>query len=544
MIRRSERHSASRPPTVAEGWHLERITPVSGLSGANGLRAGPDGRIYVAECVGSQISALDVRSGELETISALGGDIVGPDDLTFDERGNLFVTEFMDARVSIRGVDGRNSVLRDDVPGANGITFHQGRLFIDECRIGGRLLELDLDGGPSRVILQDLHLPNALAAGPDGYLYFPLVAAGEIWRVHPDRGRPERVVDGLHHPVAVKFDSSGLIVSPQSETGEVLRISPQTGERQVLCTLAPCLDNLTFLGERLFVSHLTDGTITEILSEGRSREVLSGGMQFPLDLAIDDDGTLYISDNCALYARSAAGGLTCLGRMFAPGFPGSVRGLCSVEGRAFAVTTNDGRLVLYRPEANTHELLASVLDEPYGVALAPNGALVVAERGAGRVVSIASGETHLLAGGLHEPMGVVIAWDGSCYATESGAGRVIKINGSGVETVLAGLQRPQGLTLSGSTLYIVDAGAHALVALNVHSGGHRVIAVDLPLGAPPGVVPKPLRGSPPFSGPFGPFAGIVAARDGALYFSADMEGTVMSLRPGKRRSANPDPQPC
>ena len=35
-------------------------------------------------------------------------------------------------------------VLRDDLPCANGITVHQGRLFINECRDGGRLMELDL----------------------------------------------------------------------------------------------------------------------------------------------------------------------------------------------------------------------------------------------------------------------------------------------------------------------------------------------------------------------------------------------------------------
>ena len=49
------------------------------------------------------------------------------------------------------GVTGRTRVLRDDVPGANGITIHKGRLFIDECRIGGRILELDLKGGAPRV---------------------------------------------------------------------------------------------------------------------------------------------------------------------------------------------------------------------------------------------------------------------------------------------------------------------------------------------------------------------------------------------------------
>src|SRR6266436_1830188 len=93
-------------PTAADGWRLERLTPRSRLFGANGLRTGPDGRVYVAQVTGSQISALDVDTGQLETISAKGGDIIAPDDVAFDPHGNLYATEVMDGRVSVRGTDG------------------------------------------------------------------------------------------------------------------------------------------------------------------------------------------------------------------------------------------------------------------------------------------------------------------------------------------------------------------------------------------------------------------------------------------------------
>src|SRR5262249_53405811 len=139
------RYAAARAPAVAEGWRLERLTPVSRLFGANGLRTGPDGRIYVAQGTGSRITPLDVATGRLETISPTGGEIVAPDDVAFDERGALYATEVMDARVSVRGTDGRTRVLCGELPSANGIGFHRGRLFIDECRMGGRLLELDLN---------------------------------------------------------------------------------------------------------------------------------------------------------------------------------------------------------------------------------------------------------------------------------------------------------------------------------------------------------------------------------------------------------------
>jgi sugar lactone lactonase YvrE len=461
----------------------------------------------------------------------MGSEIVAPDDVAFDEGGALYATEVMDARVSVRGADGRTRVLRGDLPCANGITFHRGRLFIDECRMGGRVLELDLDGGPPRVLLEDVPMPNALEMGPDGWLYFPVMGANEIWRIRPEGGAAERIAGDLGVPDAVKFDARGRIVSTQVQTGEVLRIDPRSGEREVLARLAPGLDNLTFAGERLLVSHLTDGSITEILAGGATRPVLPGGLNWPLDLALDGDGRLWIADGPATWTLSPDGALECAGMLFTPGYPGFLRGLAALAGGGFAVTTSNGQIALWRPRESHSEVLADGLDQLYGVAAAPGGALVVAELGTGRVLSILLGKIEVLASGLRQPLGVAIARDGACLVSESGAGRVVRLAGARVETVLDGLERPQGIAVRDGRLYAVDAGAKALISLDLASGARHTLASDLPVGAPPGVIPRPLRGLPPFSGPQGPFAGIAAGPDGTLYLSADAEGSVLALHP-------------
>jgi sugar lactone lactonase YvrE len=530
MSLQNGRYSATRPPSLAEGWSLERLTPVSRLFGANGLRTGPDGRIYVAQVTGSQISAIDLETGRLETISPLGGEIIAPDDVAFDPRGNLYATEVMDGRVSVLGADGRHRVLRDDLPSANGITFHKGRLFVDECRLSGRLLELDPGGGAPRVLLENIPLPNALEAGPDGLLYFPVMGANEIWRIDPEGGAAQRVVGDLGIPDAVKFDAKGYIISTQVQTGEVLRIDPRSGNRSVLATLAPGLDNLTFVGDRLFVSNF-DGRITEILGGGKSRTLLPGGLNWPLDLAIGDDGQLYVADGTNFYVLAPGGELRSIGMLFSQGYPGFLRGVAPLADGAFAVTTAGGMVALYRPWDKESQMLADGLDQLYGVAVAPGGAIVVAELGAGRVLSVTSGEVRTLAAGMREPLGVAIGPDGACLVSEMGAGRVVKLTRAGVETVLDGLQRPQGLVVREGRLYVVDAGAKELIAFDMQHKVRRIIAADLPVGAPPGVTPKRLRGLPPFSGPQGPFAGIAAGPDGTLYFSADAEGSVLALHP-------------
>jgi len=521
------RYSAANP-TTADGWRLERMTAPSRLFGANGLRTGPDGRVYVAQVTGSQISALDLETGRVETVSAKGGDIIAPDDVAFDSSGNLYATEVMDGRVSVRDTGGRTRVLRDDLPCANGITVHQDRLFIGEMREDGRLLELDPNGGEPRVLVGSMPMINAMEVGPDGLLYFPVMGTNDIWRIDPNGGEPQRVAADLGVPDSVKFDAEGYIISTQVASGQVLRIDPRNGEQKLLAQLSPGLDNCTFVDGRLLVSNIS-GEITEILRSGETRSVLPAGLNWPLDLAIGDDGNLYVADGTYLYVVGPDGALQTVGMLFSPGYPGFLRGLAPAGPGTFVVATSGGQIARYRPGDGETDYLADGFDQLYGVAIGPGDAIVFAELGTGRVHSLRSGNVEMLASGLQDPVGVAFDPNGIPLVSESGAGRVVRLAGS-TETVVDGLQRPQGILVADGTLYVVDAGAKEVIAVDLNTGDRRAVASGLPVGPPPGVEPKPLRGIPPFSGPQGPFAGITIGPDGTLYVSADGDGSVLALR--------------
>ena len=528
------RYGLSQPVSVAEDWRLERVTAPSRLFGANGLRTGPDGRVYIAQVTGSQISALDPRTGHLEAFSAKGGGIVAPDDVAFDASGNLFATEVMDGRVSMLDTAGCTRVLRDDVPSANGITVHRGRLFIGECREGGRLLEFDLGGGPPRVLLDSVPSPNAMEVGPDGLLYFPVMGANEIWRVDPDGGEPQCVAGDLGVPDSVKFDPQGYIVSTQVASGQVLRIDPRSGEQRLLAQLSPGLDNCTFVGDRVLVSNFT-GEITEIAPDGETRTVLPGGLNWPLDLTVGHDGRLYIADGTYFYTALPDGSLQTVGMLFSPGYPGFLRGVVSSGPGEFTVTTSGGQVGRYRPAASETDVLADGFDQLYGLALSPGrcGLRRVGHRTG--VVVARRVMSRCWPADLREPVGVATDADGACLVAEAGAGRVVKVNGSRIDTVVADLQRPQGICVRDGVLYIVDAGAKELIAVDLKTNVRHTIASGLPVGPPPGVVAKPLKGMPPFSGPQGPFAGIAAAADGTLYISADGDGSVLAVRRSREK---------
>jgi sugar lactone lactonase YvrE len=530
MSQQSGRYSATKALDVAPGWSLKRIIQPSRLFGANGLRTGPDGRIYVAQVSGSQISAIDVATGTVEAFSPKGGDIVAPDDLVFDPAGNMYATEITEGRVSMRAPNGTTRVVQGDMPVANPITFHQGKLIAGECRVGGRIMELDLNGGAPRMILDNVPMPNAFDVGPDGKLYFPVMGTNEIWRISLDGGASETVARDLGVPDSVKFNAEGLIVSTQVHSGQVLRIDPRTGDKTVLANLSPGLDNVTFVGKRTFVSNIS-GYVTEILDGGKTKDLIPDGFNWPLGLGVDSNGLIFAADGPFSYTFKPGEERQRAGFLFEPRYPGYLRGVAAAGPGEFIVTTAMGAVARYWPAQEKHEVLASGFDQLYGVAIAPKGAVIAAEQGTGRVVSIQSGNVEQLASGLKKPSGVAVSADGTCFVSESAGGRVVKLTGGRAETVVDGLRQPQGILVLGQKLYIVDAGAQELIEFDLPTKSRSTLASGLPVGAPAGVTPKFLRAIGDMSGPMGPFAGIAAGADGTLYVSGDAEGSVLAIRP-------------
>src|SRR5438876_10253109 len=108
-----------------------------------------------------------------------------PTSLTFDEIGTAYVAESglpfggapAGGRIWRLGPDGIRSLLAEGLrPPVNGLTFHQGSLYVSEGGHPGRISRLDLDKQLT-VILDNLPGPgnyhtNMVAFGPEGKLYF------------------------------------------------------------------------------------------------------------------------------------------------------------------------------------------------------------------------------------------------------------------------------------------------------------------------------------------------------------------------------------
>jgi hypothetical protein len=133
----------------------------------------------------------------------------------------------------------------------------------------------------------------------------------------------------------------------------VLRIDPGTGERTVLADIAPGLDNLAFLDGRLFVSSIC-GQVNEITAPVRCAPCCRDGFNWPLDLAMGDDGVLFVADGPYSYTVSADGTRNVAYMLFSPGWSRlhHVASPLQVAGEMI-VTTANGVVARYQCRAPT-----------------------------------------------------------------------------------------------------------------------------------------------------------------------------------------------
>ncbi|KAA5826057.1 SMP-30/gluconolactonase/LRE family protein [Saccharopolyspora hirsuta] len=517
--------AAGRPSS--ERWRIERLTGANPLWGSNGIAFGPDGRLYVAQYVAGRISAVDLGSGDVEVVVDLDGPVQSPDDLAFGADGSMYITDLTPGRVWRRAPDGAFTLVTDEVAVPNGIACVGDRVFVNEMRPGGRVLEVTPGAEP--VVLADgLAMGNAMQLGPDGCLYYPHMLTGEVHRVPLGGGEPELVAEDVHAPVAVRFDRGGVLtVLSRGEEGIVTRIDLfGTGDRAVVPGEVSGMDNAAFDAEnRMFVSSFATGGIAELAPDGRAREVVPTGLVGPFGVAVHRSGTVFTGDNYRLASLDDGEVSTRELLVFSHGVAADDRGRVHV-------TSQFGEVRSYEPDDRELTTRARDLSRPTGVAARADGSLVVAETGAGRVVALSEDDVlTVLAEGFDSPVDVAVDEQDRCFVTDERRGTVALIGGGGIAVVAEGLDAPQGIAALGEELFVVETGRRRLLAIDPATGEQRVEAQDLAVGLPPGTArPQPELFNCGLPGVPVPFAGVAAGADGSLYVSANGEGSVLRLR--------------
>ncbi|QFU92660.1 PQQ-binding-like beta-propeller repeat protein [Amycolatopsis sp. YIM 10] len=491
-----------------------RLTRPNPLPGSNGVAFGPDGRLHVAQFLAGQISAVDLDSGDVEVVVPAGGPVQSPDDLAFGADGSMYLTDLVPGRVWRRDPAGEFHLVSGELRLPNGITCVGDRLFVNEMRPGGRVVELT--GGTARVLADGLAMGNAMQLGPDGCLYYPHMLTGQVLRVPTDGGAPELVAEDVHEPVAVRFDRGGVLhVLSRGAAGIVTRIDLfGDGGRSLVASGVVGLDNAAFDTEnRMFVSSYASGGIAELHPDGRTRQVVEPGFGGPYGVTVDLGGRVYAGDHYRLASPDPAGGVHTEELLI---FTHGV----AADGGVLHTTSQYGQVSTYDPETGESRARANGLARPMGIAVRADGALVVAEADAGRVVVIDSAdEVSMLAEGLDHPVDVALDAAQRVYFSDDRRGGVFRIDENEVVPVAEDLGAPQGLAVRGDDLVTVETTHGRLRAISLTTGESRIEATGLAVSPPPAearaLFCDGLPGAPI------PFAGLAVGPDDALYLAAE-----------------------
>jgi sugar lactone lactonase YvrE len=356
------------------------------MGGLNGFEFGPDDMLYGPLWFKGQIAKLDVDKAEL-TVVADGFKI--PAAVNFDSKGNLWVVDTaLGQLVRVDPKSGAKKMVAQLKPSLDNLAIDdKDRIFVSNMADNG-IQEVDPETGNARqVIIGKLSLPGGIGVVSDGgkdtvyvadlFAYRTVDGAtGEV--TEPARMHADGVT--LEYPMSATAKGDDVILSSWF-TGTVQVIDRKTGKtREMLHDFKAPHDAVKLADGSILVSELGSKSLVRASGEhGKERTVLIGGLEGPVGLVAATGDAVFVTE--------------------------------ALSGQVSKVEANGEKTVI-----------AKDLRMPEGIALAPDGNLIVAEVGAKRLVRIdpKTGTVTEIAGNL--PIGLAAAPGGLPTNIPTGVG--------------------------------------------------------------------------------------------------------------------------
>ena len=226
----------------------------------NGLARSRDGSIWVCETLTPSIIRMQM-SGETEIrlTEVEGVPLIWPNDLCFDQKGVLYITD--------------SGVLVRDFLDERGAPVPNCR----ELPCNGKVIRFDPSSGESRILDEGYQFANGVAFGPDGMLYANETMTGNVYRyvVRDDGTLGDRQLfgnvlsddwsgSGLRGPDGMAFSPDGRLWIAVFGQGDVTVLTPDGTVTERLALVGHAPTNVAFgrPGEqRIYVVEDEFGTI-------------------------------------------------------------------------------------------------------------------------------------------------------------------------------------------------------------------------------------------------------------------------------------------
>jgi outer membrane protein assembly factor BamB len=376
----------------AQTYEVTNLVPGSAFHGVHGLGIDKTGRMFAGSVAGAALYEVDLNNGTAKiAIPAPEG---MADDIAFAPDGTMAWTGFLTGDLYSRKGDGPIKKLASGLPGINSLAYRKdGRLYATTVFLGDTLYEIDVEGvKPPRTIMEKMGGLNGFEFGPDDMLYGPLWFKGQVAKVDVDKAELTVVADGFKTPAAVNFDSKGNLWVVDTALGQLVTLEyPMSA---------------TAKGDDVILSSWFTGTVQVIdRKTGTTREMMHD-FKAPHDAIRLDDGSILVNELGSKSLIRTSGEHGKDRAVLIGGLEGPVGLVGGPKGEVYVTEAFAGQVS--KVESNGEKtVVAKDLKMPEGIALAPDGKLIVAEVGAKRIVEIDpdTGNVSEIAGNL--PIGLV-----------------------------------------------------------------------------------------------------------------------------------------
>ena len=431
---------------------LDRIGPERGVESPDDLTFGPDGSLYWTALLTGEVGKLTPDGKKVSVAQGL----MGANPITFSEDGRLFVArDFMGDGLYELDPNGVNLPRAIDATlvGLNGFDFGpDGRLY-GPLFFGGKLVSIDVDNGEMRTVAEGFMVPSAAKFDTRGRLFMLDQAQGKVFLVNPTSG--EKTVYATIEPGLdnLAFDSKGRLFVSNANTAAIYQVRANGSVRTVSRGGFIDVGGIAVLPHARSESVYAPNTFTITELDGRTGQQRSfvqallgvSPLHSPMTLAADGDRLVVSSwfGNAVQVWDPATNAVSVnLTDVAVPlnaiPFAGDIV--------VAELGTTPPRVVRISAADPTQRTTLAEMGVPAGLA-ATGQDLWASDWAAGTVVQIVKGGQQVtppavVASGLKGPEGLAVAPDGSLLVVEGQAGRLSRISlpGGTVSTVAEGLE--------------------------------------------------------------------------------------------------------
>ncbi|BAC89872.1 hypothetical protein [Gloeobacter violaceus] len=416
---------------------LERFGPTQGVEGPDDITFGPDGSLYWTSILTGEVGRL-APDGTKRTVAVLPS---GVNPVTFSPDGRLFVglSFFGDALYELdpEGIKSPR-LIASNFGGPNAFDFGPDGFLYSPIMFKGQVARIDVETGAITPVAEGFGFPVAAKFDSKGRLFVVDLATGEIVRVAPGSAQKQVIAvlpPGLDN---LAFDAQDRLFVSSAVDGFVVEILADGRVRPVIeggliapggVAVVPRADG----GESVFVADWTAlrefGNVQgRQLSVERSLIGVSA-LSSPFTVAPDGNNLLlssWFGNTVQIWdpaARAIVGSYSFAAPLNAIRFQGDL------------IVAELGSGTVIRAKAadpNQRETLADSLGEPAGLAATADD-LWVSDRASGKLLQVVADGQLLnppltVASGLAAPEGLAVEPDGQLLVVESGAGRLSRVH--------------------------------------------------------------------------------------------------------------------